>query len=103
MDKTITFRFAGGAADNPAGQDRVRVEIHLGSLTGPIATTVTLKSTGSNNNTWTSQTFDLDFGGSQRLYLVFAQIPGGPVSGNGGFGNLNWVEFTGPGATLPGT
>jgi glucose/arabinose dehydrogenase/PKD repeat protein len=103
MDKKITFRFAGGAGDNPAGQDRVRVEIHTGSLTGPIATTVTLKSTGNNNNTWTSQTFDLDFAGSQRLYLVFAQIAGGPVSGNGGFGNLNWVEFTGPGAALPGT
>ena len=100
MDKKITFRFAGGSAANPAGQDRAAVEIHTGSVTGPIATTVTLKSTGVNNNTWSSQTFDLDFAGSQRLFLVFRAVAGGPANG---FGNLNWVEFTGPGAALPGT
>jgi cytochrome c len=99
-DKKITFRFAGGSAANPAGADRAAVEIHTGSLTGPIAATVTLKSTGTNNNTWSSQTFDLDFAGSQRLYLVFRTVAGGPANG---FGNLNWVEFTGPGAALPGT
>ena len=32
--------------------------------------------------------------GSRRLYLVFRQADGGPATG---FGNLNWVEFTGPG------
>ena len=98
MDKKITFRFAGGSAANPAGADRAAVEIHTGSVTGPIAATVTLKSTGTNNNTWSSQTFDLDFAGSQRLFLVFRAVPGGPATG---FGNLNWVEFSGPGAGVP--
>ena len=104
MDKKIRFRWAGGAADNPAGQDRVNVEIRSGSATGPILTTVTLKSTGTNNNTWSTQEFDLDFAGTQRLFLVFRQIPGGPGAGGGGnatFGALNWVEFTGPGAGVP--
>jgi cytochrome c len=97
MDKKIRFRFAGGAADNPAGQDRVNVEIRSGSPTGNLITTATLKSTGTNNNTWSTQEFDLDFAGSQRLFLVFRQIPGGPAQVNNTYGNLNWVEFTGPG------
>jgi len=100
MDKSITFRFAGGAGNNPEGEDRVNVEIRSGSPTGDLLTTATLKSTGSNN-TWSTQTFPLDFAGSQRLFLVFRQIPGGPGAGFGGYGNLNWVEFTGPGAGVP--
>jgi cytochrome c len=60
-----------------------------------------LKSTGTNNNTWSTQEFDLDFAGSQRLFLVFRQIPGGPAAANNTYGNLNWVEFTGPGAGIP--
>ncbi|HWK27577.1 MAG TPA: ThuA domain-containing protein [Solirubrobacter sp.] len=100
MDKQITFRYAGGSAANPAGSDRAAIEIRTGSATGPIVKTVTLKSTGTNNNTYTSQTFDLDFEGSQRLYFVFRAIdaPGAPASG---FGNLNWIEFGGEGVTLP--
>jgi cytochrome c len=101
MNKKIRFRFAGGAADNPAGADRVNVEIRSGSATGDLITTVTLKSTGTNNNTWSTQEFDLDFAGSQRLFLVFRQIPGGPAAANNTYGNLNWVEFTGPGAGIP--
>ena len=62
---------------------------------GTLLTTVTLNSTGTNNNTYTSQTFPLDFTGSQRLYFVFRSVPGGPTTG---LGNLNWVEFSGPGA-----
>ena len=46
MNKQITFRFANNAA---AGTDRVNVEIHLDSPTGPLATTATLKATGGNN------------------------------------------------------
>jgi hypothetical protein len=104
MDKKIRFRFAGGAGNNPAGQDRANVEIRDGSPTGPILTTVTLRSTGGTGAAnWETQEFDLDFAGSKQLYLVFRQIPGGPAPGFGGFGNLNWVEFTGPGvgAELP--
>jgi cytochrome c len=100
MDKKIRFRFAGGSATNPAGADRAAVEIHLDSLTGPIATTVTLKSTGTNNNTWTTQEFDLDFTGTHRLFFVFRGVTGGPANG---FGNLNWVEFPGAGAGVPAT
>ena len=91
MNKEISFRF--GAAGT-AGTDRARVEIHLDSPTGPIATTATLKSTG-NNNTYTTQTFPLDFTGSRRVYLVFKPVAGGVTTA---FGNLNWVEFSGPGA-----
>jgi cytochrome c len=58
--------------------------------------TVTLNSTSSvNNNTYTSQTFPLPLTGAHRLFLVFRAVPGGPATG---FGNLNWVEFSGPGA-----
>ena len=103
MDKRIRFRWAGGAGDNPAGQPRMNVEIRTGSPTGPLLTTATLLSTGTNNNTWSTQEFDLDFAGTQRLYLVFALVPGGPASPNGGLGNINWVEFSGAGAGVPAT
>ena len=92
MDKQISFRFASAGTN---GADRANVEIHLDSPTGPIATTVTLKGTGSNN-TYSTQTFPLDFEGSRRVYLVFKALPGSTVTT--GFGNLNWVEFSGPGA-----
>ena len=94
MDKQITFRFANNAA---AADDRVKVEVHLDSPTGPLATTATLKATG-NNNTYTSQTFPLDFSGSRRVYLVFKPVAGGVTTG---FGNLNWVEFSGAGHGVP--
>ena len=96
MDKKITFRYAGGSATNPAGSDRAAVEIRTGSQTGPIVQTVTLKSTGTNNNTYTSQTFDLNFSGTERLFFVFRAITatGAPATG---FGNLNWIEFSGHG------
>jgi hypothetical protein len=32
--------------------------------------------------------------GSHALYLVFRSVDGGPTTG---FGNLNWVGFSGPG------
>ena len=76
------------------------VEIRTGSQTGPIVQTVTLKSTSTaNNNTYTSQTFDLNFSGTQRLFFVFraANAPGAPATG---LGNLNWVEFSGPGVGI---
>ncbi len=98
MDKKIQFRYAGGSGANPAGNDRMAVEIRSGSQTGPIITTVTLKSTGTNNNTWSTQEFDLDFAGSQRLFLVFRSVTGGPATG---MGNINWVAFTGTGWGVP--
>ena len=99
MDKTITFRYAGGSATNVAGADRAAVEFRLDSPTGPIVGTATLKSTGTNNNTYTNQTFPLDFSGSHRLYLVFRAITATGAPANG-FGNLNWVEFSGTGVGL---
>jgi cytochrome c len=98
MQKLIRIRWAGGANDNTAGNPRMNVEIRTGSPTGDLLTTVTLNSTGNNNNTWTTAEFPLDFAGTQRLYLVFRAAPG-VASPNGGLGNINWVEFAGPGAT----
>jgi PKD repeat protein/type 1 glutamine amidotransferase len=98
MDKKIRFRYAGGGGGQPVGNDRMAVEIRSGSQTGPIITTVTLKATGTNNNTWSTQEFDLDFAGSQRLFLVFRSVPGGPTAG---MGNINWVGFTGTGWGVP--
>jgi PKD repeat protein/glucose/arabinose dehydrogenase len=98
MNKTVTFRYAGGANGVAVGTDRMGVEIRSGSPTGPVLQTVTLKSTGTNNNTYTSQTFPLDFAGSQQLFLVFRSVTGGPATG---LGNLNWVEFGGDGIGVP--
>ncbi len=98
MTKQITFRYAGGAAGVPVGTNRAAVEMRLDNPSGPTAATAILKSTGTNNNTYTSQTFPLDFAGSRKVYLVFRTTPGGPPTG---FGNLNWVEFGGAGIALP--
>jgi hypothetical protein len=98
MDKKIQFRYAGGGGGQPVGNDRMAVEIRSGSPTGPIITTVTLKATGTNNNTWSTQEFDLDFAGSQRLFLVFRSVTGGPTAG---MGNINWVAFSGTGWGVP--
>jgi PKD repeat protein len=94
MNKEISFRFAANAT---AGTNRANVEIHLDSPTGPLATTVTLQATGGNN-TFTTQTFPLNFTGSRRVYLVFKTTSGGAA---GNFGNLNWVEFSGAGTQAP--
>jgi PKD repeat protein/type 1 glutamine amidotransferase len=93
MDKSITFRFAGGSGAT-AGQPRTQVEIRSGAPDGPIVTTVTLAAT-SGNTAYSSQAFPLPLVGSERLYLVFRAVPGGTVTAN--FGNLNWVDFSGPG------
>ena len=92
MDQAITFRFANNGA---AGSTRGLVDVRLDSPTGPLAATCTLLATGSNN-TFTNQRCDFTaaVSGSRRIYLVFRQAEGGPPTG---FGNLNWVEFSGPG------
>jgi PKD repeat protein/type 1 glutamine amidotransferase len=92
MDQAITFRFANNAA---AGSTRGLVEVRLDSPTGPTAATCTLLATGSNA-VFTSQRcpFATPVTGSRRIYLVFRQADGGPATG---LGNLNWVEFSGPG------
>jgi PKD repeat protein/glucose/arabinose dehydrogenase len=99
MDKSITLRFAGGSATNPAGADRAAVEFRLDSPTGTLVGTGTLKSTGGNNNTYANQTFPLSFTGTHQLYLVFRAVSaiGAPATG---LGNLNWVEFSGAGVGL---
>ena len=60
--------------------------------------TVTLNATATNNNnTYASQTSaSLNFTGSQRLFLVFRAVTGGPTTN---LANINWVEFSGPGVT----
>ncbi|RKQ87992.1 glucose/sorbosone dehydrogenase [Solirubrobacter pauli] len=97
MDKKITFRYAGGSGTNAAGRPRMNVEIHDGSPTGTVIKTVTLNSTGANNNTYTDQTFDLDFTGSKRLYLVFKAVDGETGAPTSGMGLINWVQFSGKG------
>jgi hypothetical protein len=92
MNQEITFRFAQATAGNAL---RGLAEVHLDSVDGPIAATCELRSTG-NNNTYTNQTcpFTTPVTGSRRMYVVFRQAPGGPATA---FGNLNWVQFSGPG------
>jgi PKD repeat protein/type 1 glutamine amidotransferase len=98
-DKKITFRYAGGSAAQAVGADRMIVEIRTGSQTGPIVQTVALKSTGTNNNTYTNQTFDLNFSGTQRLFFVFRAATGAGAPATT-LGNINWVEFSGPGVGI---
>jgi PKD repeat protein/type 1 glutamine amidotransferase len=92
MDKSITFRFAQATA---AGTTRGLVDVRLDSATGPVVATCTLASTGGAN-TYTNQTcpFTEPVTGSRRIYLTFRQAPGGPATN---FGQLNWVQFSGPG------
>jgi cytochrome c len=100
MTKQITLRYAGGSATNTAGNPRTGFDVRLDSPTGQIVGGGTLVSTGANNNTYTSQTFPLDFTGSHRLYVVFRSItgPGAPTTA---MGLVNWVEFAGPGWGQP--
>ncbi|MFG2059481.1 ThuA domain-containing protein [Micromonospora sp. NPDC048930] len=91
--QSVTLRTSGGSAAT-AGQPRFAVQFRLDSPTGPLLTTATVNAT-SGNNAFTSTTVPItDPGGTHKLYLVFTTVSGGPASG---FGNLNWVEFTGQG------
>jgi PKD repeat protein/type 1 glutamine amidotransferase len=96
MNKEITIRYGAGAAGVAAGTPRLAVEVRQGAVDGPLLTSITLGATGAaNNNTYASRTAPLTFTGSQRLFLVFRSVTGGPTTG---LGNLNWVEFSGSGA-----
>ena len=101
MEKSITFRYAGGSGGNVAGRPRMNVEIREGSATGNILTTVTLNSTGTNNNTYTNQTFPLNYTGSKQLFLVFRSVTGETGAPTANMGLINWVGFTGPGIGTP--
>ena len=97
MDKSITIRYGSGAGGVAAGTPRAAVEIRQGSPTGTLLQTVPLNATGAgNNNTYANATASLTFTGSQRLFLVFRAVAGGPTTN---IANINWVEFTGPGVT----
>ena len=81
----------GRGRRHPAGA----VEVRQGSPTGTVLTTIPLNADrAANNNTYTSPTFPLNFTGSQRLFLVFRSVTGGPTTN---IANINWVEFSGPG------
>lgn len=85
----VTFRYSGGSAAT-AGTPRATVELRVGSPTGTVVATATLNAT-SGNNSWASQSVPVSHpAGTQRLYLVFGAVPGGPTTG---LINLNWVEF----------
>ncbi|MDF2731438.1 MAG: carbohydrate-binding protein, partial [Desertimonas sp.] len=99
MDNSIAFRFAQATA---AGALRGMVEVRLDAVDGPIVGNCELRSTG-DNNVYTTQTCPLTLTAAQeaaphRIYLVFRQATGGPAAG---FGNLNWVQFSGPGWGTP--
>jgi hypothetical protein len=91
---SITFRYAGGSATT-VGTPRANVEVRVGAPDGPLVTTATLNAT-AGTSAWASQSVPVDYpAGTQKLYLVFKPVTGGPTSG---FFNLNWVEF---GTTTP--
>ena len=97
MDKTIAIRYGAGAAGVAAGTPRAAVEIRQGSPTGTLLQTIPLNATGAaNNNTYATTSASLNFTGSQRLFLVFRAVTGGPTTN---IANINWVEFSGPGVT----
>jgi PKD repeat protein len=108
MDRKITLRFAGPGSfppfipATPAGTELADVEVRDGSPTGPVLTTVRLKATG-DSTIYQDFTAPLDYTGSKRLYLVFKQLTDGPVIPFLGWGNLNWVSFSGPGITTSTT
>ena len=60
-----------------------------------------LKATG-DLDTYQNFSAPLNYTGSKRLYLVFKPINNGPVIPFIGWGNLNWVSFSGPGITQQG-
>ncbi|GAA4467243.1 ThuA domain-containing protein [Phytohabitans houttuyneae] len=89
----VTLRTSGGSAAT-AGQPRFAVQLRLDAVDGPLLATATVNAT-TGNNAFTSTTVPItDPGGTHKLYLVFQPVSGGPTSG---FGNLNWVQFTGAG------
>lgn len=93
----VTLRTSGGSAAT-VGQPRFTVELRLDAPDGPVLTTVTVIATSGNNSFISTTAPVTDPGGSHRLYLVFQPVPGGPA---GGFGNLNWIQFSGPGISTP--
>jgi cytochrome c len=110
----ITFRVSGGSGPT-SGTPRAEVELRLDAPDGPLAATVTIIDTGSNNN-FASQTTPIAdpggtppgfprtlrnqrlgrplAGGTHRLYLVFRSVEGGPATN---LFNLNWFELVGGG------
>ena len=102
MDKQITLRFSGPGSFppfipvTPAGTELADVEVRDGSPTGPVLTTVRLKATG-DTSVYQNFSAPLNFTGSKRLYLVIKQLTDGPVIPFIGYGNLNWVSFSGTG------
>jgi hypothetical protein len=87
----IRVRFANNQPNNTL---RGHLDVRLDAVDGPVAATCELRATG-NNGTYR----DIDcpvtgVTGSHRVYLTFRQATGGPT---GGFGLINWVEFSGPG------
>ncbi|BCB79198.1 hypothetical protein Pflav_056080 [Phytohabitans flavus] len=88
---SVTFRYASGG-NATAGTPRATVELRVGSPTGAVVATATLNAT-SGTNSWASQSLPVSYpAGTQRLYLVFGSVSGGPTTG---LVNLNWVEFSG--------
>jgi cytochrome c len=86
---TVTFRTAGGAG---------AVELRVDSPTGPLVGTVPIAAT-AGPAVYASRTAPIqDPGGTHRLYLVFRAVEGGPAAN---LFTLNWIEFGGPGVTVP--
>jgi PKD repeat protein/type 1 glutamine amidotransferase len=88
----LTVRFANNQA---AGTLRGLLDVRVDAVDGPVVASCELRSTGGNG-VYNSIPCPLAGGvtGSHRVYLTFRQATGGPA---GGFGLINWVEFSGPG------
>ncbi|HWM08887.1 MAG TPA: ThuA domain-containing protein, partial [Solirubrobacteraceae bacterium] len=92
---SVTFRVADAGGGRTVGSPLAAVNIRTGSQNGPTVATINLTSTGGTA-AWESQTITLpDPGGTNRLFLSIASVPGGSTGNN--LFNLNWVQFNGAG------
>ena len=93
---SLTFRVADAGGGRVAGSPLAAIEVRTGSATtGPIVATYNLVSTGGTA-VWTSQTFPISLAGTNELFLVFRNVPGGATGSN-------CSTSTGPSSAGPGS
>lgn len=86
----LTFRAATSSTSTSN-----KIEVRHGSPTGALIGTLTLTSSGGMTTFKDYNLSVTDPGGTKTLYFVFRAASGSSVY------NLNWIEFKGPGITLP--
>ena len=82
MNKEITLRYGAGAAGVVVGTPRVAVEVRQGSpdRSGASDDHAERHRRRATTTPTRRQTFPLNFTGSQRLFLVFRAVAGGPTT-----------------------